>query len=70
MNTDYEVSEVRIEQWLLAALQMQRGLGLAGRNGHRARASKRTTPRLVAGARIRGSLWVMLAASIVGLCVL
>lgn len=63
----YEISEVRIEDWVLAALRMQQGLALTSRRPRRMRRqaapSRRRPPT-------RGSLWVMLAASCLGLCLL
>lgn len=62
----YEVSEVRIEQWLLAALAMQRGMSLTTRRRRRARAPVRST----APTRSRRSLWLMLGISCLGLALL
>ncbi|MGE5338654.1 MAG: hypothetical protein ACM3PU_12555 [Gemmatimonadota bacterium] len=70
MHAGYELSEVRIEQWLLAALQMQRGLGLAEGRRRGARSPNKSRRTAAAGAGARGSLWVMLALSVFGLCVL
>jgi len=62
----YEVSEVRIEQWLLATLTMQRGVSLTSRRRRRVRRSGRS----VAPVRSRSSLWLMLGVSCLGLCLL
>jgi hypothetical protein len=61
----YLISEVRIEQWVLAALQMQHGLSLRPRRRSRrkARPAARSMPT-------RGSLWLMLGACCLGLVLL
>ena len=61
----YLISEVRIEQWVLAALQMQRGLSLRPRR--RARRKARPAAR---SAQSRSSLWLMLGACCLGLVLL
>ena len=60
----FEISEVRIEQWLLAALRLQRGLSLKPRRPRR-HALPAARP-----SKTRGSLWLMLGASCLGLCLL
>lgn len=62
----YEISEVRIEDWVLATLRMQQGLALT------AQRPRRIAPRPRAGLRpkTRASLWLMLGASCLGLCLL
>lgn len=62
----YEINEVRIEQWMLAALRMQQGLNLTSR---RRRPERRPT-RAASPSRTRGSLWLMLVISVLGFCLL
>jgi hypothetical protein len=56
-----ELTAVRWEQWLGAALRMQQGQALLAGLPRR-RAVRRTPPRRSS----RGSLWWMLAASVAG----
>ncbi len=62
---DYLVNEVRIEQWVLAALQMQHGMSLRPRRRARIKA-----PPAARSAPARGSLWLMLGACCLGLVLL
>jgi hypothetical protein len=62
----YEISEVRIEQWVLAALTMQRGMSLTTGRRRPVRGPVRSYPP----TRSRRSLWLMLGISCLGLCLL
>jgi hypothetical protein len=62
----YEINEVRIEQWMLAALKLQQGLSLTARRRRPAR-----RPSCAAStSRTRGSLWLMLGICVLGFCLL
>ncbi len=62
----YELCEVRVEDWILAALRMQHVLSLKPRR----RRLRRPVRPAARPRSARGSLWVMLAACCVGYCLL
>lgn len=62
----FEVNEVAIEQWLLAAIRSQHAGMLLAQRGYR----RRATARVEAPSKTRSSLWLLLAISCLGMFLL